>query len=105
MWKRHKGQSDHHMAFCRCWLEHLDELQDVPNCHMFLFLAKVRCTGKLLKLFQAWYMRKDSICVFQVYNRVDPPRIVLTRGFHSIEAIQHMYLGSETNHFERTHQT
>ena len=26
-------------------------------------------------------MRKDSIGVFQVYNRVDPPRIVLIRDF------------------------
>ena len=26
-------------------------------------------------------MRKYSICVLHVYNRVDPPRIVLTKGF------------------------
>ena len=36
---------------------------------------------KLLSIFQAWYMRKDSICIFQVDNKVDTPRIVLNKGF------------------------
>ena len=48
--------------------------------HIYLS-GKGKMRLKLLKLFQAWYMRKGSICIFQVDNQVDPPRIVVTKGF------------------------